>query len=62
MLDGLSENQLKYFFKKHDLELIKKIGSGSFGTVFLANCVKNDYLPFAVKIISKKQFTKHPSL
>lgn len=42
----------------HGYELITPIGSGSFSSVFLCQCVKYNHL-FAVKRVSKEEFVDH---
>lgn len=58
----LSEQALKFIFQKHKMEYIKKLGSGGFGAVYLVNSIGQEFLPLAVKCITKKQLIKHPSL
>ncbi len=58
----LPENQLKFIFEKHKIEYIKKLGSGGFGTVYLGNSISQEFLPLAIKCITKKQLTLKPSL
>jgi serine/threonine protein kinase len=58
----LPENQLRYIFEKHRIEYIKKLGSGGFGSVYLGNSISQEFLPLAVKCITRKQLAKKPSL
>lgn len=35
----LPEKELKFIFEKHQIEYIKKLGSGGFGSVYLGNSI-----------------------
>lgn len=57
-----SQHQLKFIFQKHKIEFIKKLGSGGFGSVYLGNSISQEFLPLAIKCITRKQLNKKPSL